>query len=119
MGGNRMTTKTHNLLWYDLVGVDEGGLFITKIDSHLWGTERIVHFIYNPHIEDKSFRITFRSCTRFYWAYYGDEADERDENADVIGFDFRLDEHGKAAILTTDLFEVIIHYGSLEVEKDW
>jgi hypothetical protein len=119
MGGNKMTTKTTNLLWHDLLDVAEGGLFVTNIESHLWGTEQIVHFVYNPHVEDKSFRIIFKNCTRFHWEYYGEEDDERDETADVIGFDFRLDQHGQAAILHTDLFEISIHYGSLEAVKDW
>lgn len=88
------------------------------MESRLWGKEYAISFLYNPLTLDKPFRITFKDCTHYQWDTTGSEIDERDENADVIGFDFRLDEHGKVAILHTDLFEVIIHYGSLEVEKD-
>lgn len=119
MGGNKMTTKTQNLSWNDLLGAAESGLFITHIESRLWGTEQIIHFIYNPSVEDKPFRIIFKDCTRSHWEYYGEADDERDETADVIGFDFHRDQNGQAVILHTDLFEVIIHYGSLEVVKDW
>jgi hypothetical protein len=114
-----MTTKTENLTWYNLLSVAQSGLFVTEIESCLWGTEQIVHFIYSPHVENKPFRINFKDCTKFHWEYYGEEEDARDEIADVIGFDFHLDQDVKTAIVHTDLFEIIIHYGSLEVQKDW
>lgn len=63
--------------------------------------------------------VTFRDCTVCRWEYYGLEGDEQNESTDVIGFYFRFDGQVKIACLTTSLFEVIIHYGTLEVDKDW
>jgi hypothetical protein len=119
MGSHEMTTKTENLTWYDLLGVAESGLFVTKVESRFWGPEQIVHFIYSPDVEDKSFRIIFKHCPKLHWEYYGEEDEEQDEIADVIGFDFHSDQYDKSVVLHTDLFEVIIHYGTLEVEKNW
>lgn len=119
MGDNKMTTRIESFTWYELLSVSEGGLFVTEITSHLWGNERSVGFIYNPHTVDKPFRIIFRDCTVCHWTYYGSEGDEHDTVADVIGFEIGLDQHRKPAVLTTDLFEISIHYGSLEVVKDW
>jgi hypothetical protein len=89
------------------------------MESRLWGKERLVDFLYNPLTQDKPFRIIFKDCASYQWASTGSEIDERDVNADVIGFEIGLDQHHRPAVLTTDLFEVIIHYGTLEVEKDW
>lgn len=114
-----MTTKTETLTWYNLLNVAEGGLFVTEVTTQLWGKERSVGFVYNPHSSNRPFRLLFKDCSICHWEYYGSEGDERDDIADVIGFEIGLDQHRKPAILTTDLFEVIIHYGTLEVEKNW
>ena len=105
--------------WYDVLDIPAGGLFVAEIVPQLWGKEWNIGFIYNPHIDKKPFHIRFKDCTVGHWEFYGESGDERAEIADVIGFDFHSDQHGKSVVLHTDLFEVIIYYGTLEVEKDW
>ena len=87
--------------------------------EHFFEKEYVVHFLYNPLTQDKPFHILFKDCSSYRWDTVGSEIDERDVNADVIGFGIGLDQHRQPAVLTTDLFEISIHYGSLVVEKDW
>lgn len=111
--------QAQNQEWYDLLDIAAGGLFVTEIVPQLWGKEWNIGFIYEPLTDKKPFRIRFKDCIVGHWEFYGETGDERDEVADVIGFDFGVDQQGKLAVLNTDLFEVIIHYGALEIEKDW
>jgi hypothetical protein len=117
--GRNMKTRTDYLEWHELLDVPMGGLGVIGIESRLWGKEYVVHFLYNPLTQDKPFHILFKDCSSYRWDTVGSEIDERDVNADVIGFGIGLDQHRQPAVLTTDLFEISIHYGSLVVEKDW
>jgi hypothetical protein len=114
-----MTARIDYREWNELLHIPAGGLGVMGIESRLWGKEYVISFLYNPLTHDKSFRIIFKDCTHYQWDTTGSEIDERDVNADVIGFEIGLDQHRKPAVLTTDLFEISILYGSLEVEKDW
>src|SRR5690606_7668063 len=83
------------------------------------GKEWKIDFLYDPLTDNKPFRMRFKDCTVGHWEFYGEAGDEHEEIADVIGFDFCSNEAGKFVVLHTDCFEVIIHYGTLEVAKDW
>lgn len=47
------------------------------------------------------------------------QVDERDVNADVIGFDLYDKESGRQAAIHTDIFYAIVDYGELVIHKDW
>jgi hypothetical protein len=42
-----------------------------------------------------------------------------DIEADVIDFQIKKDERGEYAYFHTDIFEILIYYGSINIEKDW
>ena len=105
--------------WYEALRIPAAGLFVSGIAPQLWGKEWKIDFLYDPLTDNKPFRMRFKDCTVGHWEFYGEAGDEHEEIADVIGFDFCSNEAGKFVVLHTDCFEVIIHYGTLEVDKDW
>jgi hypothetical protein len=104
---------------FETFKLDEGAWLINQITAKLWGTELTFHALYDPDNPHTTLRLIFKDCTRITWDTYGSEIDERDVQTDVIGMDIGEDQHGKPAIVHTDLFEMFIAYGELVLEKDW
>lgn len=69
--------------------------------------------------EGRAFRLIFRDFHLLSWQIFEDEYDPRIFNADVIGMEIGEGQHRKPAVLATDLFEIIVSYGELVIEKDW
>jgi hypothetical protein len=86
---------------------------ITDVRVVEWGRQVIVEALDDPLTRNRLF-LVFRDCRDLHWSLHGDESVAETE-ADVIGFCTGKGRHREPAVLTTDLFELAIHYGSLEV----
>lgn len=69
--------------------------------------------------EEREFRLIFKDFHLMSWEVFQDEYDPGRENVDVIGFDLKEHEGRKTAVLHTDVFEIIVSYAELVIEKDW
>ena len=85
---------------------------ITRVEVGQWGRELAFDGFDDPFARR---RTTLRSsvCRDLHWSNYGDAATETE--ADVIGLCLGQANYLEAAIITTDLFELTIHYGTLTV----
>jgi len=104
---------------FNILGMPLGGLFVTEFRLKQWGKELEVHFRYNPHTDDKPFTLRFKDCSSIHWEEVGSEIDEENTVADVIGSKIGEKGHQKPAIITTDLFTLIVTYGELILDKNW
>ncbi len=99
--------------------LEQGGWLITSIESNLWGKDLTFHALYDITQPETHFRLKFRNCRKLNWELIDWDVDERDTTADVMGMDLGEDQHRKAAVINAGIFEVIITYGELVIQKEW
>ncbi|MGK7905564.1 MAG: hypothetical protein AB4352_29990 [Hormoscilla sp.] len=95
-----------------------GGLtsLITNVKISMWGNKILFECVYDP--ENRSpYRIVFQDCREITWEVYVPE-EVGEAEVDLIGIHLGEDAHRKPAVITTDIFEVSIMYGSFHVDKD-
>ena len=100
---------------YNLLGL--GGLtsLVTTIKVSLWGNEVLIECVYNP--EDRSpYVLAFKDCRDIRWTVH-DEEEVGELEAELLGISLGESAHGKPAVLTTDIFEVSILYGSFSIHN--
>lgn len=90
------------------------------MDLHIskWGSEVTVSCLYDPMGSRKPYQVLFRDCHRLQWEIVAPEY-VLDLEADVIGFEVEGNEQRAPSVISTDIFELAIWYGSYEVVKDW
>ena len=101
---------------YNLLNL--GGLtsLITNVNVSLWGNEILFECIYDPTGDRLPYSIVFHDCRDICWEVFHPE-DVKDTEADLIGFHLGEDAHRKAALIHTDIFEILILYGSFSIHK--
>lgn len=115
-----MAATTQERTVFQLIGLPPGGLFVTGIETHLWGQTHIVSFDYNSGTDkEKQFKLVFGNCRRLNWQMMNDEIDEHDSNADVIGIDLHSKDDHQLTVIHTDLFELVLEHDTLTVQKHW
>ncbi|MBI5668307.1 MAG: hypothetical protein HZC41_09895 [Chloroflexi bacterium] len=98
--------------------LDRGAWLVRRVEVLKWGTEIVVHGVYNPDEEENTrFQLIFKNCQHLTWDTMGNDYDPRDTMADVIGFD--IYEEQRESVIHTDLFELIIKHDELLLHKDW
>ncbi len=60
--------------------------------------------------------LEFKDCRDIRWTVH-DEEEVNELEADFFGISFGEPEHHKPAVITTDIFEISILYGSFSVHK--
>jgi hypothetical protein len=108
-----MTMQTE--LMIGELALDQGGWLINRLEMNFGGRALEIAAKY----DDRPFRLVFKDFHILSWEIFRDEYDPGIMNVDVIGLDFGEREHRKAAVLHTVLFEIIVSYGELAIEKDW
>lgn len=100
---------------YHLLGL--GGLtsLIANVKIDRWGNQISFECFYNPEMRSP-YVIVFQDCREINWEVQSPE-DIGELEADLIGIHLGEDAHRKPAVITTDIFEVSIRYGSFYVEK--
>ena len=101
---------------YNLLGL--GGLtsLVTNIKVSLWGNEVLIECVYNPE-ERFPYVLAFKDCRDIRWTVH-DEEEVGELEAEFLGICLGQSAHRKPAVLTTDIFEVSILYGSFSIHKE-
>jgi hypothetical protein len=86
---------------------------ITDLQIMDWGRKVIVEGLDDP-LNRSRLQIVIGDCRELHWSLQV-EATLGETEADVIGVCPGKDLHREPAVLTTDLFELAIRYGSVEV----
>ena len=100
---------------YNLLGL--GGLtsLVTNIKVSLWGNEVLIECVYNPE-ERSPYVLAFKDCRDIRWTVH-DEEEVGELEAEFLGISLGESSHRKPAVLTTDIFEISILYGSFSIHK--
>lgn len=119
MGGDLMVVQTRSENPAEQFELERGGWLIKRVDILKWGSEVVVHAVYDPlNPQNINFQMIFKHCRAITWDTLGNEYDERDLEADVVGFDVDAQGLEQRAVIHTDLFEIIIHYHEFVVQKN-
>ena len=105
-------------LVFDHLGLTTGSLSITGFNITHWGSEITLDCLYSYPPEEKPFRLIFKHCTGAQWSVANNGA-ANSETAQMLTHDLGDPNHQRTARIATVLFEVIISYGELIVEKGW
>lgn len=101
---------------YNLLGL--GGLtsLITNVKVSLWGNEVLIECVYSPE-QRLPYLLEFKDCRDIRWTVH-DEEEVNELEAEFFGISFGEPEHHKPAVITTDIFEISILYGSFSIHKE-
>lgn len=110
--------KTSEYMDYTSLGLGPAPSLITALHVSRWGTDVRVVCSYDPQNSRRPYELHFQNCRRIQWDVHDAEGAE-DESAELIGLLLGEGGHGAPAILTTDIFELQILYGSFHLRKDW
>jgi len=111
-------TQRQRTLIFNLLNLQVGNLTMTDVRMIRWGNEIVISFIYSYPPEEKTFRLIFKDCRGIEWNIIKDTIAEG-EQAQLMTHDLGEAHHQRTARIATVLIELIISYGTLEVEKDW
>ena len=100
---------------YNLLGLGGFTSLITKVNLSLWGNEVLIECVYNPE-ERLPYILAFKDCRDISWTVHDEEAVGELE-AEFFGISLGDPEHRKPAVITTDIFEISILYGSFSIHK--
>ena len=100
---------------YNLLGLGGFTSLITNVKVSLWGNEVLIECVYNPE-ERLPYRLTFKDCRDISWTVH-DEEEVGELEAEFFGISLGEPEHRKRAVITTDIFEISILYGSFSIHK--
>ena len=100
---------------YNLLGLGGFTSLITKVNVSLWGNEVLIECVYNPE-ERLPYILAFKDCRDISWTVHDEEAVGELE-AEFFGISLGDAEHRKPAVITTDIFEISILYGSFSIQK--
>ncbi|MHB8627873.1 MAG: hypothetical protein ACYDEO_16915 [Aggregatilineales bacterium] len=104
---------------FDLLSVLPRGTFIESIQLHQLGLELTVECLYDPDAP-KPFTLTFSKCKSIRWEVIDeDDPDNANGSADVIGLTLGEESYQEAAVIHTDIFEIIVLYDTKTIVKNW
>ena len=86
---------------------------VTSLHVGRWGNELVVEGFDDP-LTRRQVRLVFRDCREIRWSNY--EVAPSEIEADVVGLCVGQSNYREPALITTDLFELSVLYGSCEVE---
>jgi hypothetical protein len=100
---------------YNLLGLGGFTSLITNVKVSLWGNEVSLECVYNPE-ERLPYLLAFKDCRDIRWTVH-DEEELGEPEAEFFGITLGEPKHRKPAVITTDIFEISILYGSFNVRK--
>ncbi len=103
---------------YKALGLGAAASVVSDVNVTGWGSEVTVSCLYNPLDSPKPYQLVFVDCCEIQWQTI-ELKDVKESTADLIGFSAGAEAHQKAAVITTNIFEISIVYGKLVVRKDW
>jgi hypothetical protein len=102
---------------FNFLGLGNCTSLITDISFSEWGETVVIHFVYSL-VERLPYRIVFSKCYEIKWLMNDSEL-ASDTEVDVIDFQIQRDEGKEYAYFHADIFDLIVFYGSMKIEKDW
>ncbi len=109
-----MTTQID--LTLDLAKLSQGAWLINQVDVNYAAQSLEIGASWD---DNHDFHLVFKGFRLLSWQILEVEPDPKTVNADVIGLELGESAHSKPAILTTDLFEIMLTYDELTIEKAW
>lgn len=106
----------------DLLDVESCTPGIIDMEIRKAGLEVALTFMLNAPDRAKLFQLTFSDCDEIKLStWYKDESVEADGEleADVLGLVTGADAYTQPAIISCDVFDMWLSYGTLSVEKNW
>lgn len=103
---------------YALLALGKATSLVTNVLVTKWGSDVVVSCLYDPLGSSKPYQLIFKDCHEVRWQVV-EPGDVQDSTADLIGFSIGAESHREAAVLTTDIFELSIIYGSFVLQKNW
>ncbi len=101
---------------YKLLGLGGFTSLITNVKVSSWGNEVSIECVYNPE-ERLPYVLAFKDCRDIGWTVH-DEEEVGELEAEFFGIYLGEPEHRKPAVITTDIFEISILYGSFSIYKE-
>jgi hypothetical protein len=104
---------------YDLtfLGLGPSTSLIKKIEILSWGKTVVIDCLYDPD-DLLAYQMVFYDCCEIKWKLTFPEESEELE-ADIIDVRIGEKDYIKPAFFFTDIFELTICYGHLEIKKNW
>jgi hypothetical protein len=109
-----MTSQTN--LTFDERTLERGGWLVNRLDVN-YGLQMLE--VTATWDEDRKFQLIFKNFHLVSLEIFDDEYEPGTVNLDVIGFDLGKRGQRNAAVLHTDMLEMILTYSELEILKDW
>lgn len=102
---------------FSLLGFGNFTSLITKIEIISWGKKVIINCVYDP--DDRlPYQFIFHDCREIKWnLIFPEEVDQLE--ADIIDFILGREAYEHPALFHTDIFQLTILYGHLELQKHW
>lgn len=100
---------------YNLLGLGSLTSLITNVNVSLWGNEVLIECVYSPE-QRLPYLLEFKDCRDIRWTVH-DEEEVNELEAEFFGISLGEPEHHKPAVITTDIFEISILYGSFRIQK--
>jgi len=91
---------------------------ITALHVSQWGSEVAIACLYDPDNARRPYRLVFHACDNLHWEVVNPGA-LRDAEADFIDFAVGVKDGRSVAIIEADIFELVMSYGSYDLEHDW
>ena len=91
---------------------------ISNVSISHWGGTVVVSCLYLPVASRPPYQLTFHECRERSWEVYGPQLHD-EPAADILGFAIGAGNHQQPAVSATDIFELSVLYGSLELAKSW
>jgi len=101
---------------YQRLGLGSASSLICSMRIADWGTTLLVDCIYDPMGERKGYQLAFWGCTQLRIDMMPG-APIHEQEADLLGISLGQDGWRQPAILTTDLFELHVHYHQFQCIK--
>jgi hypothetical protein len=99
----------------NLVNLQEFTSLITNIKLSAFGSNLELECIYDPQGIKLSYQLLFQDCNEIQLSIHSPE-NIADLEADVIDFQLGQEQHQKPAIIYTDIFELLISYGNVQIQ---
>ena len=103
---------------YTLLALGEATSLVTDVICTKWGSEVVILCLYNPQESSKPYKLIFTDCNEVRWQVI-DPGNMQESTAEIIGISIGVESHKKPAVITTDIFEIFIIYGSFVLQKNW
>lgn len=105
-------------LIFDHLGLPTGSLSVNGVQIEQWGSKLVLDCIYRYPPDEKLFRLIFKRCSGLQWSI-AQTNPISSPTAQILTHDLGDPDYQRTARIVTVLFEVIVSYGELVVEKGW